>query len=234
IRPEGAAVHLSRSIADDFCLFVNSGAFVLDESSSDTSNPYMIMVQPGFEWDIFNNISLKGAFTYYEFDNVKGSMLDNSNATNSFNVAPLSGLMYDYDSIAGAVDLGIKGPFGNCKLGEYIPYIGAFGDCVNNLDPDAGDFGWFVGVKLGYKKVGKPREYQFAYSFRRLEKDAWLDAFPDSDCYSGDTDIRAHEFTFKYALLKNVLLGIDYYQTKNLTGTELKEDLVQTDLELKF
>jgi len=49
------------------------------------------------------------------------------------------------------------------------------------------------------------------YIDRHLKKDAWIDIFPDSDAYSGHTDVKGHELAFTYGVGKNVTLGIDYY-----------------------
>ena len=70
--------------------------------------------------------------------------------------------------------------------------------------------------------------------YRRLEKDAWIDAYPDSDSYGGETGIKGHEVVFTYGLAKNVTLGLDYYYMENITGPTIGENIVQTDVEFKF
>ena len=69
---------------------------------------------------------------------------------------------------------------------------------------------------------------------RRIEKDAWLDIFPDSDFYRGTTNALGHEGIFTFGLTKNVNLSLDYYNTRRVRGTENTEHLFQADLNLRF
>lgn len=71
------------------------------------------------------------------------------------------------------------------------------------------------------------------YIDRHLEKDAWIDIFPDSDAYSGHTDVKGHELAFTYGVGKNVTLGIDYYYMERIKGTG-RRHLLQVDWKLKF
>ena len=52
INPEGGAITINKGLMSNLDLFFNTGVFVLDESSSDTSDPMMYSVQPGFNWKI--------------------------------------------------------------------------------------------------------------------------------------------------------------------------------------
>ena len=71
------------------------------------------------------------------------------------------------------------------------------------------------------------------YIDRHLKKDAWIDIFPDSDAYSGHTDVKGHELAFTYGVGKNVTLGIDYYYMERIKGTG-RRHLLQVDWKLKF
>ena len=105
----------------------------------------------------------------------------------------------------------------------------------NTYDIDDGeDTGWATGVKFGHKKAKKPGQWQGKYQYVHLERDAFPDAYPDSDRYSGKTDVKGHEVAFKYAWMKNVTLGLDYYYNDRIKATENKEHLVQFDTVVKF
>jgi hypothetical protein len=227
INPEGGAAVIQKSLGSDVDGFLNTGLFVLDEASSDTSDPLMAFVQSGLKWKVSDGVSLKAAVAYYGFDGIKGASLDNAAGTNSADSA--GNLMYGYNAVNPSMELGFKEPFDG-----LVPYAALFGDYVYNADPDDHNQGYLIGLKFGDKSVKKKGQWQFKYLYRRLERDAWLDTFPDSDSYDGGTDVKGHEVIFQYALNKNVVLGFDYYFTERILSSARPENLLQVDLQLKF
>ena len=92
-----------------------------------------------------------------------------------------------------------------------------------------------VGVKIGHKKVKTAGQWQFKYLYRRLERDAWLDIFPDSDFFGGATHAEGHEIIAVLGVYKNVSVAIDYYRTEEIdSDVDLVEDVFQFDVLMKF
>ena len=227
INPEGISFLLSKKM-NNCDLFVNTGLWVLDESSSDTSDPFMWVIQPGFKYKFDEKTHIKMAVAGYIFDNVEGATLTNGDDNSGkYNTLEGGALKYNYNSIAPSIEMGFKEPFGG-----LIPYLAVFGDYVYNPDPSEENNGYLLGVKFGAEKVKKGR-WQAKYMYRHLEKDAWIDIFPDSDAYSGHTDVKGHEFAFTYGIGKNVTLGLDYYYMERIKGTG-RRHLLQLDWKLKF
>jgi len=228
INPDGAAINLHHGLSLNIDSFFNAGLFILDEASSDTSDPFMYVLQPGVNIKLNDGVNLKTALAYYGFDNIKGSTLDHSSGTNSLSGG---GLQYNYDSLGVSTELGFKNPLGI----EALPYFALIGDYINNFDPSSDNDGFLVGCKLGDKKVGKKGQWQAKYLYRRLERNAFPDTFPDSDFYGGETNAKGHEAIFQYGLLDNVILGLDYYYSEPIKGaTRNQEHLFQTDIVFKF
>ena len=227
INTEGLAGAYSKNIASGFDLFINTGAYILDELKNDTSDPLLITAQPGVKLDITNNIDVKVALAYYSFNGVKGVALDHSAETNS--VDTTNQLIYEYNSINPNLEIGLKEP-----LGGIVPFGALYLDYISNPDPASDNTGYLTGVKFGAKNVKKKGQWQFKYMYRRLEKDAWLDTFSDSDFYDGGTDVKGHELIVEYGLADNVILALDYYLSENITGTTNSENLFQFDLNFKF
>lgn len=224
LRPEGVGIKFNyQPEYSNFSIFVNTGLWILDEKSSG-ADPLMAYIQPGIGCNITENISFKTALTYYATSAVKGHTLDHSSNTNTL---LNGGLKYDYDVWAPSVELEFK------NLMEFVPYVALFGDYVYNPDPNSSNKGYLVGLKFGNIKIKKFGNWQFKYMYRRLEKDAWLDVFPDSDAYGGKTDVKGHEAVFKFGLAKNLTLGLDYYYMEQIHGNG-DEDLLQIDLVWKF
>jgi hypothetical protein len=209
-------------------LFINTGFWVLDESGSDTSDPYMIVIQPGVKYRFNDNTHLKLAVAGYIFDNVKGALLTNgSDNSGEYNTLENGVLKYNYSGVSPGVELGFRG------LLKGLPYFGVFGEYVYNPDPSSENIGFLAGIKFGNKKIKEFGNWQAKYMYRYLEKDAWLDIFPDSDAYSGHTDTKGHEFALTFGLGKHTSLDIDYYYMERIKG-EGRRYLLQVDWNVKF
>ena len=223
IKPEGAAIQYKKKM-DNAELFFNGGAWVLDEWSNNSSDPYLFVAQPGYKINLGDSAYFKNAVAYYYFaneDDVDDS-IDNRAGTNTPGE--------EFDALSVSAELG-------CKTGvDAIPFVALFGDYVKNVsDPDSDeDTGYLLGVKFGHKKVKKAKQWQIKALYRELEQDAWYDGFPDSDSYGGDTGVEGYELVFKYGITKNVSFAVDYYSMEQINGSSEKEDLIQLDLNFKF
>ena len=227
INTEGLAAVISRSTASGIDLFINTGTYILDEIKNDTSDPLLMVAQPGLKLKITGNMDVKVALAYYGFSGVKGVSLDHSEGTNS--VDTTNQLIYNYNSVNPNIEVGLKKP-----LGGIVPYGAFYLDYISNPDPSSDNTGYLFGLKFGDKKLKKKGQWQFKYMYRSLEKDAWLDTFSDSDFYGGETNVEGHEIILQYGLAKNVILGLDYYLSENITGSKNPEDLLQVDLVFKY
>ncbi len=224
INPEGAALALAKK-AGDVTWMLNTGLFVLDESSSDTSDPYMFVIQPAVKAKLGGGVSVEAALAYYGFENVQDAMLDNAEGGPTMTAA---GYKYDFDSISPGFEIGFKKP-----LGGIVPFASIFGEYIHNTDPSENENGYLAGLKFGAKKIKDQGDWQLKYMYRRLEQDAWLDTFPDSDAYSGETDVKGHEVALAYGLGPNTELGFDYYYMEQIKGTGRKT-IFQADWKMKF
>ena len=232
ITPEGVAGKVNYPVLPDLNLFMNTGFFVIDEISGRSSDPVMFMVQPGFDWKITENVNWKTALASYIFANVKGHTLDWSAGTNTRRNGTLK---YDYYPLTLSTKLGISNPLDDMNIPYIdIPYLGGFAEFVVNPAVDNGNFGFLCGGQLGHAKVSKKGQWAVKGLYRYLQRDAWLDTFPDSDAYSGSTDIHGPEVIAEYALLDNWILAFDYYWTERLSNPGHPENLFQVDLNYKF
>lgn len=228
INPEGAALHYDLSLVDGLDSFVNAGVLVLDENGTeDKVDPFMHYLQAGLVGKI-DDLDSKLAVTYYGFNGLQGVDPDHSKDTNTRITGNV--LKYDYDAIAVSAEVGVKEPFD-----LSLPRVAVFGDYVHNLSNDVDeDSGWALGCKVGAKKVKKSGQWQGKYIYARLGRDAFPDTFPDSDRYGGRTDVKSHEVVFSYALNKNIILSLDYYQSNFIKADSNKEQVAQADILFKF
>lgn len=232
ITPEGGAVNLTHKLNDSLSLFSTLDAFILDESSSDQSDPFMYAAQVGFKGKAGEKVDYKIAGTHFQFDNGTKSLLDNrsSPATNTVTAGRYD---YTYNTNTVFAEAGLNDPFGE-GLPLYIPRIGVFGEYANNPDPDKQNTGWLVGGYMGNPSVGGKGQWKITGSYRSLGKDAWLDSLPDSDFYGGATDVKGYETMMEYGIAKNVVLALDYYRSERIKTTKAPETVFQTDINFKF
>jgi len=175
-------------------------------------------------------LKLKLAGTFYSLQNNDShSLVGGGSSSNT-----LAGGTYKYDfgQIGSAsAELVYNWPE---ETASKIKMVGIFGDYVVNPDPDDENAGWAAGFKIGDKKVAAKKNWQFKYQYVHLEKDAWMDSFPDSDRYAGRADVESNEFILDIGLSKNVTLGLDYYINDFIQGASNEEKVFQADLVMKF
>lgn len=231
---DGMAANFNKKHSDKLSSFFNTGFFILDENTADTTDPYMWFVQPGLTIKTTQNTSLKLASGLWWVDNVKGKPA--LAFTSSSNTLLGSLHRYDYRMFISNAEYAINNPFGL----KQIPQLAFFGEFVNNPYADEQDNGFLAGVKIGDTKIAGPGQWQLSYNWRRLERNAVLDIFPDSDFYGGATHVQGQEMELQYGLGKNVFLALDYYRSAPIGGEDIDtrqarvENLVQVDLNVKF
>ncbi len=234
---DGGNASLKKKLFGPLEVFFNSGFFILDENASENYDPYMYVVQPGFNLKINPQTSLKLAFAYYGIDTIKGTnKLAHSSVTNTGLTSTGGTYSHNYDPIGSGAELAINNPL-NISL---IPQFALFSEYIKNTSGDEHDQGFLIGARIGDAKVVGPKQWQLSYNFRRLERNAMLDIFPDSDFYGGQTHVQGHETALSYGLSKNVTLDLDYYHSGPIGGEEIDtreakaENLWQADLNFKF
>jgi hypothetical protein len=252
IYPDGLAANLNFKINDNFEIFTTPAYFLLDEYSSSKSDPTMTVLQSGITTKINKNIDLKFAASYYNFSDMEGNDFSEfSSGTNSTIKTTTPGILVEddpvrgdyitapttitrwvneYDGITLDAEIGFKLP----ESFKYVENLSLFGQYVDS-DADSNNKGYLYGFSFGDKSVKEAKDWQVKVNYRKLEKDAWADFMPDSDFYSGATDVKGMEYELTVGLAKNISLGLDYYHAKPiLTNPSRKEGLFQADLVVKF
>jgi hypothetical protein len=232
INPEGAAVTYKLPVGSAVEAFTNVGGYALSERNSTTdtqTDPYMFVVQPGAKLTLGKTETTAAVAVYKHAGTRKRSLSNGKDTSGSYNTlvgGAGTGLKYDYNVINPSVEFGVSNPFGD----EFtmIPYVGAMGDYVVNPDPND-------------KNKGYEKQWQLGYIYKRLEKDAWLDVFPDSDSYNGNTGVKGHKLSAGIGLAKNLTLNLAYFNmglidkvTSNGQQTDKRQDLFQFDINWKF
>jgi hypothetical protein len=229
---EGQAARIEAPGPGNTSLFVNGGLFLLDELKSEGTDPHMFAIQPGVRAEFADGLEAGVFLAYYGFTHINSAVFEHAAGTNTRETeeGALSegNLRYDYDSVNPTI--GITRTWGSEGGAGYFARL--VGDMVYN--PDSEDTGYLVGFAAGHSTVKETGSWQFHYNWRRLEADAFLDIFPDSDFYGGATGVSGHEFILNCGIGGDFILGFDYYRADKIEGAEDARDLLQVDLVAKF
>ncbi len=230
--PEGGVINIKHNKSNfDFTL-IGAGLWIDERSSSDDS--YLVSGQGvghihfneknsslAFGAGFFNYVNAKGFEPFFEPDNAMGN--------SAVDVLTGTGIIKNYASDYKILELFIEAVH---KL-NHVP-VTIMGDYVSNTAADSLETGWLVGLRVG--KVQKAGSWEFRYIYRKVEKDAVVGIFTDSDFRNGGTDAKGHELGGAYQLDKNAAFKFTYFI--NEIGLEMAEtenfQRMQIDLQLKF
>ena len=221
---DGAAIYLNYNATPALSLFLTPEFITIDESSTDSSDPSLFAIQPGANWKVNDMLNVKAAVTYYAF-NVKGKVLDYNSGTNT---GATTGLQNSFETLNPSVEVTVADVCG------YT--LGLFGDYVVNNSSDVQNIGYAAGAKFGFAKVSDLGQWQVKYVRKWLEADAFPDAFPDSDSYSGKTNSLGDKVSVELGLTKSMNFTLSYFNMdliqKNSQTTP--KSLLMTDITVKF
>ena len=250
ITPEGGVVQLQKKINDYVTPFSNNAIYILKDSTPKADNgttstrtdPYMFISQEGIKGNLTEQVYYKVAGSYYNISNPHRIILDNSLGMNTTSVASSSYYAYDYELVGGAAELGMNDPFGELLPSPInVAQIGVFGQYFKNLDPSHQNAAWMMGAYIGNSAINGWGTWKLSSYFKVLERDSWLDCFPDDDFYSGLTNTKGTRTQLDIGLAKNVWFTMTYFHTNifkyfgsTTYSKSAPEDLFQMDLNFKF
>jgi hypothetical protein len=87
-----------------------------------------------------------------------------------------------------------------------------YGQKVDNVLAQHLGEGYMGGITLG--KAKNPQTFEVGASYSRLQRDATLGLWTDSDRWGGGTDGDGYKFYVKYVILKNLYTQITYYNDR--------------------
>jgi len=255
VRPEGAYEMVDLRLHDGEDLKVKAygllGQFILDEDSSASNNAdaelyaFQAGLDIGFATPAFEKpVNWLSAISWYSFS-------DYTNVSN-FTVGGTSLARGNSNFIGPATELDAEDfevielynefkfyPFGDTALSDVAlaPFFDLATNTQNKSQQNDEALAWAFGAKLGGLK--KKGDWELGYTYKRIENDAVVGAFNDSDFGLGHSGKRGSVFKMGYALTDNIQLNGTAIFVNNLaTGTGSVRDeeqrRFQADLVWKF
>ena len=230
ITPQGGSVQHNYKINDHLNIFALGGTFVVKELAVSNADPFIYVAQAGLKGKLAGErFDYKLAGTYQGLENKTKVQLQSS----ANNTTSSSNYVYRYNIPVGSAEFGINDPLGK---NFYLPRLAIFGVYANNPHPSDENTAWMGGVYIGRSTVAQKGDWKATWAYKSIGRDSWMDILPDSDFYSGNTDVKGMESILEYGLAKNVTFVIDYYRTqrKSSLAAKAQESLIQTDINLRF
>lgn len=222
LNPEGLAGNYTLK-TDAVDLMGNVGGYwVTENSSSDDVMLYGGTLAAKVKADKSMSVMVGGGFWAYENIEESGPLYDDKFFGNSSTGG---------DDPLFAHGFNIWEGFAKLSIDVGMP-MSVYADYAYNSDADDDNKGWLAGFSLGQAKA--PNSFEVGYNYRRLEKDAAVGAFVDSDSWGGGTDGKGHKMYAKYAIAKNWGAQATYFVDKKGIDDGVDYKRLQLDLSCKF
>ncbi len=229
---EGASVKLSKKFGEHSWMpYLLAGAFVLDEGAADSEDPALFSGEAGVEVDpwvdperpFLDALKISASVAYHDYTNVQGKSIDFGLRGNSGLGASTTLYRYDFDvvNVAAKLSSSIKS--------VPVTLVGDFSDNTNAPDEDRA---WMGGVELGATK--NPGDLMLAAYAKKLERDAVLGAFTDSDFGGGGTNHQGFITYAGYQVAQNTTLSARWIDTAESSGSKNQVDWLQLDALVKW
>lgn len=255
---DGVAATYRHRLNPEWTMFLTGGAFPIQEIELSQRDKWLYGGQLGAEYRKEDELAAKLAVAYYGYSNMVGRVysqkdLDNYSApqymqkgNSLFNINPLGttvpALAADYGelNLTGQLDLGYWHPFHLIFTADYVNNLAfdrsavARRGAVSPSEVRKETEGYQIRLDVGYPKVREQWDWRAYLAYKRLEADAVLDAFTDSDFNLGGTNAKGWILGGELGLLKNTSLSARWLTTNEISGPAFAVDLFQLDFNVRF
>lgn len=260
INPEGVVLNLEHGLGGDRAIFATAGYFPLQENEIFGRDRRFYAGQVGVRGTVIDDLHLEAAAAYYDYQNINsiknapdGSRLNDYTAPGAlakgnslFNMrtdglTTLAGLASDFNllNVTGAITYT---GFGDTRVrltGDIVKNLAMISRAdLLRLDSNSlikpGALGWQVRLDVGKAHVTKRGDWRFAAAYKRVETDAVLDIFTDSDFGLGGTDVKGYLIEGELGIYKNTSIGVNWYSTDSIERAPFSVDVLQLNLSTRF
>ena len=237
--------------------FLTGGVFPIQEVELSSHDKWLYGGQIGLQYKNEEKWSGALAAAYYYFDNTRGVANDPSQpgatdwtapafqqkGNTLFDIDPSSSIKTAYASayhelnVGASLDLGFWDPLHLVLIADYVRNLGFNQKSVNALTGalvKKETQGYQLGVSLGHPDTREAGLWRTYVNYKRLEADAVMDAFTESDFHLGGTNAKGWILGGDLGVAKNVWFSGRWLTTNEISGPPLAIDLLQLNLNAKF
>ncbi|MDD5676446.1 MAG: putative porin [Kiritimatiellae bacterium] len=234
LTPEGLAA--KARFGNDFVTLLLNGEGLYVQERNAQKNATGLAGQAAVKFQFIPEIGLTVGGAYLAYQNFQGyDVIDWENKNNSYGNSTIPGTVSgSTTNRAWACEFTPIMGFAQLDLWLGLP-LSFYGQVLSNPKADANKNGYMGGLSLG--KAKNPKTFEFGYSYTKLEKDATLGMFTDSDRWGGGTDGEGSKFYGKYQIMKNLQACATFFlDKKNISAANGGTDYnrLQLDLQAAF
>jgi hypothetical protein len=229
---EGAAVKFKKGVSERVDFHLRGGGFCVEERKADDETR-LFAGQAGLSVAATGDLTVTFGGGYYGYSEVKGrpgfyeSDEFFGNSTSRFEASPgdttITGFANDFKLLEVFGELSFRIEKFKCKV---------FGNFVQNSEADENNQGWLAGTTI--KKGKGAGSLKLHANYRKLEKDAVVGLFTDSDTWGGGTDGKGLQLGLGVGVADNASLGVTYYLDRKNLKEEIDYSRYQIDVKVSF
>lgn len=293
---DGIALQHTRPWGDALVQHSTLGVFSLENTEfnypstslqkGNSRDKWLLGAQSGLEWQFSDDLSVRAALAFYEFEDVEGELsspcyapttaiscdsdgsrplfMQRGNTlfalrdlvvlaptdptyqyfglASEFRVVDLTARidrrLHDGEHLVIDADLAYNLGYDAGDVRARIP-VNNFGPCPSD-DPgcappfDGGNTAFMLNVLWGVPKISERGQWNLFFGYRRLESDALVDAFTDSDFHLGGTNAKGYHLGGAYGIAHNAWLSARWLSATEVTGAPMAIDVLFLDLNARF
>jgi len=150
------------------------------------------------------------------------------------------GLASDFNiiNLNASYDMALFAPYHARLSGDFAKNIGfdsaAVSKLLNGTVIDEQTNAWQIRADFGWPRAEVAGHWNVFAAYKRVERDAVLDAFTDSDFHLGGTNTKGWVIGGNYGLMKNTWLTGRWLTADMVTGPPFGVDVLQLDVNTQF
>jgi len=222
LNPEGFSAAIRHDMFGIDAGLSGSYLWIVERKSVDDSFLLGGQADARFEGDA---ITVSAGMGYFDYRNARGynAFFDSTDSAGN-SLDPRGKYLYDYNLLEVFADTAFPVIPGKPSV---------FADYVTNTAGDVGDgTAWLVGVSAG--KCTTPGTFAGRVTYRKVERDALIGAFTDSDFIDGGTDGKGFEVNIDCQVAKGVVAEASYFVNQAGIDKGKKFNRLQIDMNFKF
>jgi len=235
LTPEGLAA--KGKCGNDWVTFLANAEYLYVKEQNSKPNLWGWVGQGAFKFALAPEAALTLGGSYSGYQNFEGAdVIDWENKNNSYGNSTVKGSVSgNATNKAWACDFTPVMGFGNLDMFVWNVPVTLYGQALTNPKADDNKNGFMGGLSLG--KAKNPKSFEVGYSYTKLEKNATLGMWTDSDRWGGGTDGKGSRFYGKYQITKYLQFAATFFLDKKhiaASETEASYNRLQVDLSAAF
>lgn len=235
LTPEGVAA--KGRVGNEWLTFLGNAEYLYIKDRDSQPNAWGWVGQGALQFTFVPEAVLSLGASYSGYQNFKGyDVMDWENKNNSYGNSTVKGSVSGgTTNKAWASDFTPIMGFGNLDLFLGKVPISIYGQALTNPGADDNNKGFMGGISLF--KAKNPKSFEFGCAYAKLEKDAVLGMWTDSDRWGGGTDGKGSRFYGKYQITKYLQFALSFFLDKKhiaANETETSYNRLQVDLQGAF